>query len=108
MAVEEWQVIVKRKQAEAAAKIPNEWRLSPEFTENISEEASNNVLDVPRRCGILSSRQLDITENYDATALLEKLHTGQFTAAEVTEAFCIRAAIAQQVVRFKMRVLVFR
>ena len=100
MASENWQAVVKRKQAEAAAKIPLEWRLPPEYTHDISEESTRNVLDVPRQCGLLSARQLEITENYDATALLEKIHSGQMTSTEVTQAFCIRAAIAQQVVSY--------
>ncbi|PYI01463.1 amidase [Aspergillus sclerotiicarbonarius CBS 121057] len=99
MTIKQWETIVQKKQAEAATKIPPAWRLPAEFTVNISEEASTNVLDVPRKCGLLSPGQLDITENYDATALLEQIHSGRFTAVEVTEAFCIRAAIAQQVTR---------
>ncbi|RAK96810.1 putative general amidase [Aspergillus ibericus CBS 121593] len=99
MTLNAWETIVQKKQAEAAAKIPSAWRLRAEFTADISEKASANVLDVPRQCGLLSARQLDITENYDATALLEQIHSGRYTAVEVTEAFCIRAAIAQQVTR---------
>ena len=99
MTTQQWQDIVKEKQAEAAARIPQAWRLPPEVTASISENASTNVLDVPRQSGLLSLRQLDITENYDATALLEQIHCGTLTSLEVAEAFCIRAAIAQQVVR---------
>lgn len=98
MASQPWQSIVQKKQDEASAKIPSAWRLPPEYTQNISENASNNVLDVPRRCGLLSPKQLEITENYDATALLQMIHSRQLTSYEITEAFCIRAAIAQQVV----------
>jgi hypothetical protein len=97
MATESWETLVQMKQAEAAAKIPGPWRLPAEYT-NISETASINVLDVPRRCGLLSPKQLEITESYDATSLLERIHRQELSAYEVTEAFCIRAAIAQQVV----------
>ncbi|GLA48863.1 hypothetical protein AnigIFM63604_004447 [Aspergillus niger] len=99
MAVEQWETIVQKKQADAAAKIPQAWRLPAEFTANVSETAPTNVLDVPRKCGLLSAKQLEITENYDATALLEQIHSGKLTAVEVAEAFCLRAAIAQQVTR---------
>lgn len=95
---EPWETVVARKQAETAAKIPAAWRLPAEFTADISETSTANVLDVPRRSKLLSDKQLEITEQYDATSLLEKLHAGQLSAYEVTEAFCIRAAIAQQVV----------
>ena len=57
-----------------------------------------SVLDVPRTCGILTEKELDITENYDATALVEKMAKGEFKSVEVVTAFCKRAAVAQQCV----------
>lgn len=78
--------------------IPSAWRIPEELM--ISETSGTNVLDVPRRSGILTERQLEITEKYDATDLLGKIGSKELSAYEVTEAFCIRAAIAQQVVRF--------
>ncbi|KAJ5554720.1 Amidase [Penicillium sp. DV-2018c] len=96
MPSQSWEVLVHKKRAEAAAKIPAAWRLPEELT-RISETSGTNVLDIPRRAGILSARQLEITEQHDATALLERIHTQELSAYEVTEAFCIRAAIAQQV-----------
>jgi amidase len=99
MSLEPWQAIVQKKQAEASAKIPAGWRLPAHYTADISESVAKNVLFVPRDCGLLSPKQLEITEAYDATALLEKIHSGQVSAAAVVEAFCIRAAIAQQLVR---------
>jgi amidase len=98
MVSQPWQSVVQKKQDEASAKIPTSWRLPSQYTQSVSENARNNVLDVPRQCGLLSPRQLEITENYDATALLEMIHAGTLTSYEVTEAFCLRAAIAQQVV----------
>ncbi|KAJ5173463.1 Amidase [Penicillium coprophilum] len=98
MVTKSWEVLVHKKQAEDAAKIPPEWRIPEELIE-ISETSGKNVLDIPRQSGILSARQLEITENYDATDLLGKIHNQQLSAYEVTEAFCIRAAIAQQVTR---------
>lgn len=97
MTTDSWETLVQAKQAEAASKIPGPWRLPAVYT-NISETASTNVFDVPRRCGILTPKQLEITENHDATSLLEKIHSQELSAYEVTEAFCIRAAIAQQLV----------
>lgn len=94
-----WQTLVQKKQADCLAQIPKVFRLPAEFT-NISETASNNVLDIPRRSGLLSPKQLEITEKYDATALLEKIRRRELSASEVTEAFCARAAIAQQLVWF--------
>lgn len=94
---EDWETLVLKKQAEVSSQIPSAWRLPAEYTD-ISETTNRNVLDIPRRCGILSQKQLDITENYDATSLLQKMHRRELSAYEVTEAFCIRAAVAQQLV----------
>jgi hypothetical protein len=96
-----WEVLVHTKQLEDAAKIPAEWQVPEELT-NISETSGINVLDVPRQSGILSAKQLEITEKYDATDLLDMIHRQELSAYEVTEAFCIRAAIAQQVVCIDM------
>ncbi|KAJ5973142.1 uncharacterized protein N7479_003060 [Penicillium vulpinum] len=98
METQSWEVLVHKKQLEAAAKIPIEWRL-PEKLTKISEMSGINVLDVPRQSGILTPRQLEITEEWDATDLLRKMHCQELSAYEVTEAFCIRAAIVQQVTR---------
>ncbi|KAJ6155263.1 Amidase [Penicillium chermesinum] len=94
--VETWETLVAKKQAEAADKIPSAWRLPSEYTVDVSETSSLNVLDIPRRSGLLSEKQLEITETNDATSLLEKIRKQELSAYEVTEAFCIRAAIAQQ------------
>jgi len=64
---EDWKTLVLKKQAEVSSQIPSAWRLPAEYTD-ISETTNKNVLDIPRRCGILSQKQLDITENYDATS----------------------------------------
>lgn len=98
----DWQArgAAKRKQRDAA--IPAAWRLSDEVFASLQmplESNANNVLDVPRRSGILSERELHITEGYDVRGLLAGLAGGEMTAVEVTAAFSKRAAVAQQVVR---------
>lgn len=94
MTIVDWQEKAQLKQSEAASKIPPEWRLSLDILTAISNES--NVLDIPTKCGILSARELDITEHYDATDLLQRLASKELSAVEVTTAFCKRAAIAQQ------------
>ena len=47
----------------------------------------------------LNALECDITSNFDATALLQKLREGEWSAEQVTVAFCKRAAIAHQLVR---------
>lgn len=91
-----WQQLVARKQNECQQKIPKEWTLTAEYL-----HAPPHLIeyDVPRRCGLLSELELDITENFTATQLLAKLAGGSVSSLTVTTAFCKRAAIAQQLVR---------
>lgn len=93
-----WQALAARKREEAAKKIPAEWKLPSKYTEGVSEASTASVLHVPKECGLLSARELEITEQYDAVDLLAAISTAKFTALEVTVAFCKRAAIAQQLV----------
>jgi len=57
-----------------------------------------DVTSIPRDSGLLSDQELDLTENYDATSLLEKLATGQVSAQALLQAYRKRATIAQQCV----------
>ncbi|WEW54740.1 hypothetical protein PRK78_000165 [Emydomyces testavorans] len=90
--------ISRRKLAQLDSKIPKEWRLpakwvpagmySPEESVTNTNYDAINVMDIPRECGLLSMRQLEITEKWDAKGLLEELTAGRMTATEVCEAFC--------------------
>jgi amidase len=51
---------------------------------------------------LLTARELEITCVQDAVVLLEKIHSKEWSAFEVTVAFCKRAAIAQQLVNCLM------
>jgi amidase len=93
-----WETIAAEYQKEAAAKIPREWLLPAKITESICPSSTQNVLDIPRTCGLLSTEEIDITENYNAVTLSEHLASGKFSSLAVTTAFCKRAAIAQQLV----------
>ncbi|CEL10366.1 Putative General amidase-C [Source:UniProtKB/TrEMBL;Acc:Q9C1C7] [Aspergillus calidoustus] len=90
----EWEQKARQKREALADKIPSECRLPSHLIEKA--KVTDNILGIPRESGILSEEELTITENYDATALLERLTTGQLTASKVATAFCKRAAIAQQ------------
>ncbi|KAI6891386.1 general amidase-like protein, partial [Hortaea werneckii] len=90
---ETWRDIAARKQRERADRIPSQWKLS---SAHIPAESRTNVLSVPRECGLLSEQELNITENYDASALVSALSSGKLKAVDVTTAFCKRAAIAHQ------------
>ena len=88
-----WQELAAEKKARQLASIPKEWLITPPADDVL------DVTDVPAKCGLLSARDLEITTINDATALLQKLATGEWSSVEVTTAFCKRAIIAHQVVR---------
>jgi amidase len=89
-----WQDIAQAKQVERTSKIPKDWIIPEELY-----KGRTNVIDIPDICGLLMPEELDITSNYDATVLLEKLKSGELSSEAVTTAFCKRAAIAQQLVK---------
>ncbi|KAH9823599.1 amidase, partial [Teratosphaeria destructans] len=91
-----WQTTAQQHRAAAAAKIPPEWLLDPQWTTNLTETSAENVLSIPKECGILTARELDLTSAHDAVALLALLSSGQITSHDLTTAFCKRAAIAHQ------------
>jgi amidase len=88
-----WQSIARRKQQEQTNAIPQSWTLKTR-----PAAKRNNVLAVPRECGVLSTRDIEITEKYDATALVKELAAKRLKSVDVVTAFCKRAAIAQQLV----------
>jgi hypothetical protein len=59
-----------------------------------------DVTSVPRSSDLMTDAELQLTEDYDATALLEMLAAKKITAAELLSAFRKRATIAQQCVSF--------
>ena len=91
-----WQDIALRKQRERQERIPSAWLLPSSYTGDSSVRLS--VLDVPRQCGLLSQDELRITEQHDATSLVENLAAGKLKSVDVVSAFAKRAAIAQQLV----------
>ena len=91
-----WKELIDAKRKSNLEKIPREWRLPEHLLQNVHGNPNANVLDIPITCGILTQKEIDITEAPDATTLLQKLANGDLGAYEVTLAFCKRAAIAQQ------------
>jgi len=89
----DYRTIAAEKRLQRSNKTPKEWLLDPETFRD-----ATNVLHVPTTCGVLSDVECRITSDHDATALLEKLKAGVWSAEQVTVAFCKTAAIAQQLV----------
>lgn len=98
-----WQDAAAAKRQERQASIPQEWILPPSVLEGVhlGPDSGTDVLalDLPRKSGLLSELDLAITEKYSCRNLLQKLAAQELTSAQVTLAFCKRAAIAQQLVR---------
>lgn len=98
-----WKAIVTQKQEECKRKIPPAWLLPESITSALKWPLDTNPnklleLDIPRSSGILTKRELSITEDFTVGELLGKLAAGQLSSVEVTVAFSKRAAIAQQLV----------
>jgi amidase len=78
-----WQLVSWQKRDQQYARIPPDWRLatlpSPDVT---------NYIDIPRSCGLLSEQELNITEDYDATALAAAIRSRKLKCIDVTKAFC--------------------
>lgn len=98
MKPEEWQIIAVAHRAARDEKIPYEWLLPISVTERCVASNDINVFDIPYQCGILSAKEIFITDSKDAISILENLANRQWSAESVAVAFCKRAAIAQQVV----------
>lgn len=89
-----WKLVAARRQAEINNAIPTEY-----LVPLVQLEGLENRIGLPEASGILTHRELEITA-LSATGLLQLLHNGTYTAVEVTTAFCKRAAIAHQAVRY--------
>ncbi len=92
-----WESIVAAKRASLLNLIPSEWRL------NLKEVPPTSRL---RDFGIYITRFLDPRElqitNASSSAILANIRSVEWSAMEVTRAFCHRSAIAHQLVREPM------
>lgn len=98
---EDWQAKVARKQDVLRSKIPEAWLVPHSVTSQLQyplEDHPNRLigLDIVRKTGLLTDRELSITQDFSVSTLLERLASGAFTAVEVTVAFSKRASIAGQ------------
>ena len=92
MSIKHWKELISEKRIRQKAAIPQEWIL-----ENLPSEETLNVVGFPDQSGLLSKREIEIT-NSEVGPLLELLANGSWSAVEVTIAFSKRAVIAQQLV----------
>ena len=97
------------------AAIPATWRLDAAAAKDVVD-----VRSVPRSCGLLSAREVEISEargqpraalltrQTPAAELVKRMAAGDLTSVEVTTAFCKRAAIAQQLTNCLTEILCVR
>lgn len=98
-----WEERVAKKREACANNIPQAWRIPDDYIENFQtplSEHRNNLIETQaiQKSGILTDREIKITERYNVASLLATLADGTLTAAEVTLAYCKRAAVAHQLV----------
>lgn len=73
-------------------KVPLEYHLPQQYVDNPPTDVSG----IPASCGILTSQELEITENCDAFEIAEAIASRRYTAVAVTTAFLKRSIIAHQ------------
>ncbi|EFY95827.2 amidase domain protein [Metarhizium robertsii] len=96
-----WGQRVSAKRQACYYALPASWLLDQKLLESLEtpwERCRNNMVELNafRESGILSERELRITEQYNVAELLGLISSGEITALEATLAFSKRAAIAQQ------------
>ncbi|KAF5589396.1 hypothetical protein FPCIR_6842 [Fusarium pseudocircinatum] len=87
-----WTDISVAARAELLQKIPERWKIDQKQYSGYSD-----VSRVPVTSGILSKRQIEITE-LTVSELQQRIRTRALRATEILEAFAARAAIAHQLV----------
>lgn len=95
-AKQDWKDISAKAVEKLENAIPAEWRIPKD---KLPAEDVLDVTDFPAKSGLLTQDDIEITESF-ATEIVAKLAKGEWSAENVTRAFCKRAAIAHQLVRF--------
>ena len=97
MREDNWKELCCSKRAMLQESIPKEWIIPLNLYQPIRTHL--NVLELPVTCGLLTAREIGITETTDVDTILHMLHTSQWSSVEVTKAFYKRAIVAHQSVR---------
>lgn len=92
--MKDWKSIATNKRVQQASSIPKAWRLSPD---SIPSSATNfSAMSYIESHNLLTPLEETITSYTNAGQLASHIAARRFTSLEVTEAFCKRAAILQQ------------
>jgi amidase len=95
MTIEPWEVKAQKGKDILTKSIPKQW-LCPD--EKLPPVEQKSVLEFPRQSGLLSERELGITD-MSATALVAAMGKGELSAEETVVAFLKRAVLGHQLVR---------
>lgn len=87
-----WQKAAQAKRQAILDAIPQKWRIQ---YDTLPIDVTGGFIQ-----GYLTPREIEITEA-DAVAITAQTTVGNWSAVEVTEAFCHRAAIAHQLVCYQ-------
>src|SRR4051812_17054757 len=88
-----WKDLAEEKRNAILDSIPANWRLEESMLP--SNEQQKDVTGYIQQ--FLSQREVEITET-DVVGIVKETSAGNWTATEVTEAFCHRASLAHQLV----------
>lgn len=94
MSLNSWERKAQKGRDILEQSIPKQWMLPESQLPPVTQK---NVIDFPRQSGLLTERELMITE-LSATELVGEMGKGSLTAEEVVIAFIKRSVIGQQLV----------
>jgi amidase len=89
-----WEELVEKKRKALASLIPEKWRIP---IEKLPASSQRSVISYGETSGLLSVEEMDITQ-LTIEELARKIASREYSAVQVCEAFCHRAAIAHQLV----------
>ncbi|KAM0202725.1 hypothetical protein ACHAPQ_010782 [Fusarium lateritium] len=105
MTTNSWQEIAAAHRQKQRKAIPRAWILSQEKLGQISgvgtpQEGQLIDLKAVEASGLMSKREMNITESFTARELLGEIKSQSIRAEDVVVAFCKRASVAQQLDSF--------
>lgn len=92
-----WQSLAALHREKQVEAVPKEWLLSDKQLQTGDRLIESKVV---QKSGLLSEKEIEITERYNASDLLRKIHRQEVSSEDVVVAFCKRASLAQQYVRW--------
>ncbi|CAI7572400.1 unnamed protein product [Penicillium manginii] len=96
MTIQNWQIQAQKGKDLLERSVPKQWLVPADQLPPVTQK---NVTDFPRKSGLLTDRELGITE-LSATELTSGMGKGELTAEEVVVAFLKRSVLGHQLLNF--------